>query len=187
MPELGPVEMMVVEFDGYRFKGEIWPELERLKENDIIRLIDLLVIRKDRSGALAVLTATDLDIQDMLEFGAMIGSLVGAGATGAENSPEGLLAGLSKVSTGHVFDEAEAQRLAAEIPLGTAVAVALIEHRWAIPLRRAVKDAEGEILSDEWLSPQHLIELGRAAATSSPDDPPPTNGSNGSNGRSGSH
>ena len=52
MAELGPVEMMVIEFDGYRFKGEILPELERLKENDVIRLIDLLVLRKDRSGAL---------------------------------------------------------------------------------------------------------------------------------------
>ena len=46
MAEMGPVEMIVVEFDGYRFKGEIWPELERLKENDIIRLIDLLVLRR---------------------------------------------------------------------------------------------------------------------------------------------
>ncbi len=178
MPELGPVEMIVVEFDGYRFKGEIWPELERLKENDIIRLIDLLVIRKDRSGALAVLTATDLDIQEMLEFGAMIGTLVGSGIAGDEGSAEGMLAGLSKVSTGHVFDESEAQKLASEIPVGTAVAVALVEHRWAIPLRRAIAGAQGEILSDEWLSPQTLIELGQTASAAAPPDPP-TNGRNG--------
>jgi hypothetical protein len=171
MADLGPVEMIVVEFDGYRFKGEIWPELERLKENDIIRLIDLLVIRKDRTGALAVLTATDLDIREMLEFGAMIGSLVGGGGADAE----GVLAGLSKVSTGHIFDEAEAQKLAAEIPLGTAVAVALIEHRWAIPLRRAIARAEGEILSDEWLSAERLVELGRIASAGGPGEPP-TNG-----------
>ena len=181
MPELGPVEMIVVEFDGYRFKGEIWPELERLKEHDIIRLIDLLVIRKDRSGALAVLTATDLDIQDMLEFGAMIGTLVGSGIAGDEGSAEGMLAGLSKVSSGHVFDESEAQKLASEIPVGTAVAVALVEHRWAIPLRRAIAGAQGEILSDEWLSPQTLIELGRTASAASPPDPP-ANGANGRNG-----
>jgi hypothetical protein len=164
MTEIGPVEMMVVEFDGYRFKGELWPEMERLKENDIIRLIDLLVIRKDRSGALAVLTATDLDVQEMLEFGAKIGSLMGAGAATDDGFAEGIMAGLQKVSTGHVFDEAEAQKLAADIPLGTAVAVALIEHRWAIPLRAAIERAEGEVLSDEWLSAHHLIELGRQAS-----------------------
>jgi hypothetical protein len=178
MPEMGPVEMIVVEFDGYRFKGEIWPELERLKENDIIRLIDLLVIRKDRSGALAVLTATDLDVQEMLEFGAKIGALMGAGALTDEGVAEGILAGLQKVSTGHIFDEAEAQKLAADIPLGTAVAVALIEHRWAIPLRAAIDRAEGDVLSDEWLAPEHLMELGRQ--TSAGDFPggsgPETNG-----------
>ena len=168
MAEMGPVQMIVVEFDGYRFKGEIFPELERLKENDVIRLIDLLVIRKDRSGSLAVLTATDLGMKEMLEFGAKIGGLMGADATG-DAYAQGVLAGLQKVSTGHIFDEKEAQKLAEDIPLGTAVAVALIEHRWAIPLRGAIDRADGDILSDEWLSPEHLMELGRmAGATDQP-------------------
>jgi len=177
MTEMGPVEMMVIEFDGYHFKGELWPELERLKENDIIRLIDLLVIRKDRSGALAVLTATDLDVQEMLEFGAKIGGLMGAGAADQAGFAEGVMAGLQKVSTGHVFDEREAQKLAEDIPLGTAVAVALIEHRWAIPLRAAIDRAEGDVLSDEWLSPQSLMELARqAGASDAPGGGPKTNG-----------
>ena len=165
MTEIGPVEMIVVEFDGYRFKGEIWPELERLKENDVIRLIDLLVLRKDRSGAVAVITATDLDVKEMLEFGAKIGSLMAPGMEGDEAFAQSVLTGLQKVSTGHIFDEREAQKLAEDVPLGTAVAVALIEHRWAIPLRRAIDRAEGEILSDEWLSAAHLIELGRMAGS----------------------
>ncbi|HYA09720.1 MAG TPA: hypothetical protein VEG24_09005 [Gaiellaceae bacterium] len=177
MAELGPVEMMVVEFDGYRFKGEIWPELERLKENDVIRLIDLLVLRKDRSGALAVLTATDLGMKEMLEFGAKIGTLMGAGKEGDEGYAQGVLAGLQKVSTGHIFDEAEAQKLAEDIPLGTAVAVALVEHRWAIPLRGAIARADGEILSDEWLSAEHLMELGRIAGST--DQPGLDSGGNG--------
>ena len=83
-----------------------------------------------------MLTATDLDVQEMLEFGAKIGALMGAGAATDEGFAEGIMAGLQKVSTGHIFDEAEAQKLAADIPLGTAVAVALIEHRWAIPSAR---------------------------------------------------
>ena len=184
MPELGPVEMIVVEFDGYRFKGEIWPELERLKENDVIRLIDLLVLRKDRSGALAVITATDLDMKEMLEFGAKIGSLMAPGMEGDEAFAQSVLTGLQKVSTGHIFDEKEAQKLAEDIPLGTAVAVALIEHRWAIPLRKAIDRADGEVLSDEWLSPEHLIELGRIAGAT--DQPGLGGGSNGhSNGHNG--
>ena len=183
MAELGPVEMMVIEFDGYRFKGEILPELERLKENDVIRLIDLLVLRKDRSGALMVLTATDLGMKEMLEFGAKIGSLMAPGMEGDEAFAQGVLAGLQKVSSGHIFDEAEAQKLAEDIPLGTAVAVALIEHRWAIPLRSAIDRADGEILSDDWLSPEHLMELGRMAGST---DQPGLGGGNGhSNGHNG--
>jgi hypothetical protein len=164
MAELGPVEMMVIEFDGYRFKGEILPELERLKENDVIRLIDLLVLRKDRSGALMVLTATDLGMKEMLEFGAKIGSLMAPGIEGDEAFAQSVLAGLQKVSSGHIFDEAEAQKLAEDIPLGTAVAVALIEHRWAIPLRDTIARAGGFPLADEWIHPLDLVAVGVMAA-----------------------
>ena len=181
MAEMGPVEMIVVEFDGYRFKGEIWPELERLKEHDVIRLVDMLLLRKDRSGALAVLTGTDLELKEMLEFGAKIGSLAAPGLEGDEAYARSVLAGLQKVSTGHIFDEAEAQKLAEDIPLGTAVGVALIEHRWAIPLRAAIARADGEILSQEWLSPEYLMELGRM--TGSADQP----GLGGGNGHSNGH
>jgi uncharacterized membrane protein len=172
MPGLGPIEIMVVDFDGSHFRGEILPELERLKESDIVRLVDLLVVRKDRSGALAVMTATDLDMQEMLEFGAKVGSLIASGiATDAR--VEGALAGLDVVSTGHVFDEKEAQRLAAELPPGFAAAVVILEHRWAIPLREAIARADGVILSEEWLTPNRLVELGRSSplADSAPIQP----------------
>ena len=60
----GPVQMWSFVFDGNQFKGEILPELERLKKAEVIRLIDLLVVRKDSTGAVATLTATDLDWEE---------------------------------------------------------------------------------------------------------------------------
>ena len=42
----GPVQMLVLEFDRTRFDGEIMPELERLNESGVIRLIDLLFVTK---------------------------------------------------------------------------------------------------------------------------------------------
>ena len=110
-----------------------------------------------------MLTATDLGMKEMLEFGAKIGSLMAPGLEGDEAYASSVMAGIQKVSTGHIFNEAEAAKLAEDIPLGTAVGVALIEHRWAIPLRAAIARADGEILSEEWLSPEHLMELGRIA------------------------
>ena len=55
LAEFGPVQMWSFVFDGNKFKGEILPELERLKKAEVIRLIDLLVVRKDSTGAVATL------------------------------------------------------------------------------------------------------------------------------------
>ena len=49
---LGPVQMLVVGFEGDNFTGEIRKELARLKEHDVIRLIDLLLVKKNADGEL---------------------------------------------------------------------------------------------------------------------------------------
>src|SRR5215467_16168156 len=77
LAEFGPVQMWSFVFDGNRFNGEILPELERLKKAQVIRLIDLLVVRKDSTGAVATLTASDLDWEEASSFGATIGALMG--------------------------------------------------------------------------------------------------------------
>ena len=46
MEGVGPIQLLCVAFDGNRFKGEIYPELDRLKRERIIRILDLLVVRK---------------------------------------------------------------------------------------------------------------------------------------------
>ena len=89
----GPIQIWTFAFDGNRFKGEILPELDRLKEADVIRLIDLLVVRKDGAGRVATLTASDLDWEEATSFGAMIGGLIGLGFAGEEGAvPVGALA-----------------------------------------------------------------------------------------------
>ena len=77
----GPIQIWTFAFDGNRFSGEILPELDRLKEAEVIRLIDLLVVRKDGAGRVATLTASDLDWEEATQFGAMIGGLIGLGST----------------------------------------------------------------------------------------------------------
>ena len=69
-PASGRFKMWSFVFDGNQFKGEILPELERLKKEQVIRLIDLLLVRKDSTGAVATLTATDLDWEEASSFGA---------------------------------------------------------------------------------------------------------------------
>ena len=45
--ELGPVDWLAVEFPGSRFNGEIAPALDDLVERGIIRVLDVLILKKD--------------------------------------------------------------------------------------------------------------------------------------------
>jgi hypothetical protein len=50
------------------------------------------------------------------------------------------------------------------IPNGSAAAIALIEHRWAVGLRDAIREAGGFHLADAWVHPADLIAVGLVAA-----------------------
>ena len=77
---LGPVQMLVVGFDDPHFTGEIREELARLKDNDIARLIDLLLVKKNEDGEIEVLQASDLDQDEAVVLEREDGARAGAGA-----------------------------------------------------------------------------------------------------------
>ena len=52
--EFGPVQMLVIGFATDSLSGKVLEELKRLREADIVRLVDLLVVAKDDEGDLAV-------------------------------------------------------------------------------------------------------------------------------------
>ncbi len=163
MDEFGPVQIMVVGFDGTSFNGEILPELQRLRDLDIIRVIDLVVVAKDTAGEIVSVDISDLTDGERQEFGAIAGALIGLGAEGDEEGMEaGALAGAEAAEDGLLDDEMWS--IADTIPMGTTAAVALLEHRWAIPLRDAIRRAGGVPLADSWIHPEDLIAIGAAAA-----------------------
>lgn len=163
MEEFGPVQVLVVGFDGTSFKGEIMKELERLKDADIIRLVDLAVVSKDQDGEVVGVELSDLSAEERAEFGAIAGALVGLGMEGDEEGIEaGAVAGAEAAEDG-LLDE-EMWSIADTIPMGTTAAVALIEHRWAIPLRDAIRRAGGVPLADSWIHPEDLVAIGAAVA-----------------------
>jgi uncharacterized membrane protein len=158
----GPVQMLSFVFDQNRFKGEIIPELERLKEAGIARIIDLVLVRKDRSGAVSTLTASDLEWEEATEFGAYIGTLVGLGADGVEGAERGAMAGAAEMADGHLFDEEDVFRLTEVVDPGSSIALVLLEHLWIKPLLDAVTRANGYELSNDWVSPERLLAFGLA-------------------------
>src|SRR5205814_43823 len=73
----GPVQILVIGFGDAEFKGTIRAELERLREHDVVRLIDLLVVRKDEDGTIERLQQSDPSQDEAMEFGAVSGAVTG--------------------------------------------------------------------------------------------------------------
>jgi uncharacterized membrane protein len=162
--EFGPVQLLVVGFEDGKFSGEILAELQRLSEHDVIRLVDLLFVTKSEDGELAAAETSDLSPEEAAEFGALAGALLGLGAAGEEGAEEGAALGAAAMEDGQAYSEEDVWYLADAIPAGSSAGIALIEHRWAIPLREAIQRAGGEALADSWVHPSDLVAAGAEAA-----------------------
>jgi uncharacterized membrane protein len=164
---IGPVQLIVLGFSKPDFHGEIIAELERLRESDMVRVIDSLAVYKDAEGALEVEHLSNLSADEAIEYGTKIGALIGLGIEGEEGMEAGAVAGAEKVAADggvHVFTEEEGWDILEDIPDGSAAALILLEHHWAVPLRDAIARAGGFRLSDGFISPLDLVEIGLVSA-----------------------
>jgi uncharacterized membrane protein len=160
---IGPVQMLVLGFEDPKFEGEILEELKRLKEADVVRVIDAAVVKKNADESIEMLHTSDLSEDEAREFGAIIGALIGLGMDGEEGLEAGAEAGAEALEDGHMISDEEVWYVADAIPTGTATAIALLEHRWAIPLRDAIGRAGGFVLADEWIHAKDLVAVGLLA------------------------
>ena len=164
---IGPVQLIVLGFNHPDFHGEIIAELERLRESDTVRVIDALAVYKDADGELEVEHLSNLTESEAIELGSKIGALIGLGIEGEEGIEAGAIAGAEEVAAEggvHVFTEEEGWDVLEDIPNDSAAALILIEHHWAVPLRDAIARAGGFRISDAFISPLDLVELGLVSA-----------------------
>ena len=162
---IGPVQLIVLGFEHPEFHGEIIAELERLKEKDTVRVIDALAVHKDADGEIEVVHLSNLTKDEAIELGSTVGALVGLGIEGEEGMHAGAEAGAEAAADGiSVFSDEEAWDVIEEIPNDSAAALLLIEHHWAVPLRDAIARAGGHRISDGFISPLDLVEIGLVSA-----------------------
>jgi uncharacterized membrane protein len=142
--EIGPVQLLNIGFEpGANFEGRIADELARLQSERTIRVLDLLFIGRD----------TDSDEIVVLEhqeesMGAIVGALLGL-----QIDDEG--------EPGHAFGftQAEIEEMGAGLDPGGAAGLMLIEHVWARDLKRAVRDAGGRMLGQDFLTPEAVAAV----------------------------
>jgi uncharacterized membrane protein len=155
------VQLIVLGFPNPDFHGEIIAELERLRANDTIRVIDALAAYKDDAGDVEVVHLSNLTRDEAVELGSVIGALIGLGEDGEEGLEEGAVLGAAAAADGvGILGDAEEWDILDDIPNGSAAALILLEHQWAVPLRDAVARAGGYRISDGFISPLDLVELG---------------------------
>jgi uncharacterized membrane protein len=145
LAQIGPVQLMSVGFEpGANFEGRIADELAKLQSEGTIRLLDLLFVAR----------ATDSDELVVLEhqeesMGTVVGALLGLQLDSAQAEGERSF-GMST---------AEIEEMGAALPPGGAAALVLIEHVWAGDLKRAIRDAGGKPLGDQFLTPEAVAAM----------------------------
>jgi len=158
---IGPVQLIVLGFEHPEFHGEIIAELERLRESGTVRVIDALAVHKDAEGEIEVAHLSNLTKDEAVELGSKVGALIGLGIEGEEGLHTGADAGAAAAEDGvSVFSDEDAWDVVEDIPNDSAAALLLIEHHWAVPLRDAIARAGGHRISDGFISPLDLVEIG---------------------------
>jgi hypothetical protein len=151
--DLGPVQVLAVAFDDVgRLDGSVLEELRRLRELDVVRLLDLLVVACGHDGELAVVERSGVGADEQ-PSGNMVAALIGAevgGRDDAEHAPP--------------RDSDDVWYLGDTIPPGKAAAIALLEHRWARGLHERIVANGGTIVTDEWLHPTDVAAAAQRAA-----------------------
>jgi uncharacterized membrane protein len=163
---IGPVQLIVLGFNHPDFHGEVIAELQRLRDNDTVRVIDSIVVYKDTNGELETEHLSNLSEQEAIELGSKIGALIGLGVEGEEGMEAGALAGAEEAAAEgiNVFGDADEWDVLEDIPNDSAAALILLEHHWAVPLRDAIARAGGFRISDGFISPLDLVAIGLMSA-----------------------
>ena len=123
LDQMGPVDYLVVAFSTDRMTGEAFPLLIDLVDRGIIRILDLVFIRKDEDGTVTTLSQVDLERMKVVE------ALLFDGAESGLLGPD---------------DLAEA---ATALDPGTAAGILVYENVWATPFATALRRSGGQLVA----------------------------------------
>jgi hypothetical protein len=130
--ELGPVDWIVVEFPGSTFNGAIAPELSSLVERGLVKILDLLILKKDAGGELEIAELSDLEDGELGELRALETELA------------------TLLSEEDVIAAAEAMEP------GSSAALLVWENVWAAPFGSSVRRAGGQLVASGRIPVQAL-------------------------------
>lgn len=121
--EMGPIDYVVVEFPGSRMTGEGFPLLVDLVDRGLIRILDLMFVRKEDDGSV-----TGLEIADLTGDGALD------------------LAVFEGVSSG-LLDEGDIEEAGHALEPGSSAGILVYENLWAAPFATALRRGGAQMVA----------------------------------------
>ena len=132
---LGPLEYLVIGFDGDRFDGSIATEIEKVVDRGIIRLVDVVFIVREADGDSVIVELSNTDDPRFASFAPLLAQMRA------------------------LFTPEDLQAIADSLPLGSAGLALLFEHRWAEDIKGAIAAAGGFLVRREVVPPEVLAEV----------------------------
>jgi hypothetical protein len=132
---LGPVDYLVVEFpaDKADFSGEMATELKSLVDRQLVRVLDLVLLRKEADGSVEAAELDDVDQSDVGELSAL------------ESDLAMLLA------------EEDVTEIGAVLEPGSIAAVLVYENSWAAPFASSIRRSGGQLVANGRIPTQGLL------------------------------
>ena len=140
MTELGPVDWLVLEFPGSRFRGEIAPLLSGLVDDGTVRVLDLVLVTKQEDGTVEARELTDAEAPDIAALRDMKSDLT-------------------------LLSEQDITSVSAAIEPGSTAALLVWENTWAAPLGSAIRHAGGQLVASGRIPIQALAAALEAEET----------------------
>src|SRR6478672_7515225 len=133
--ELGPVDYLVVEFPGSNFNGEIMPELIDLVNRGVVRVLDLVLIKKQEDGSYEAFEFADIE--------------------------EGVLGELRELERelADLLSEDDVAAVADALEPGSTAGLLIYENLWAAPFASAVRRAGGQLVASGRIPTQQLLAV----------------------------
>ncbi len=119
---LGPVDVYIIGFPGNQFTGQIAPELVKLIDSGMIRVIDILFVIKDADGAVTSIEMSDLDPASGPSF--MSIDIAQPGALGQD----------------------DAEEISDDLPVNSSALLLAFENVWAGKLAGALQAADAYVI-----------------------------------------
>jgi Family of unknown function (DUF6325) len=132
---LGPLEYIVIGFEGNKFDGSIANEIGKVVEKKIIRLVDVVFIAKDADGGTVVLELDNTDDERFAPFAPLLADRMA------------------------LFTPEDVETIAESLPPATAGLAMLFEHRWAEDIKTAMQAAGGFLVGRFVIPPEVLEEV----------------------------